>query len=187
VKNSVQALLVGAASATVASAIVNANIAQAFSFSFAQVFESSGILTGDFSGSDANGNGSLEANEFTSFASLFVGDEAAFSTVRLGLESLVATSYFTAPDNFAFILTDVAADRGFQSFAFPGEVGETYVGFAPSAGIVSARYATPEPLVFVETPAEAIPEPATMAGLALAGLGMRQLRRRQQNAPSRTK
>jgi hypothetical protein len=164
-----------AAGAMMSALVFAADSAQAFSFFFTKEFETGGTLTGYFQGTDVNGNGQLDASEFTLFGSEFTSSEPGFESVFWGEAQLAPFSYFIAPENYVFNLTNVGADRGWNSVA--GLLEETVVGFAPSSSIVAGVFFEQESLDFEAS--EAVPEPATMLGMALAGSTLI-LRRRKQ-------
>lgn len=160
-------------------AVIQTSPAQAFDFTFSQDFGSAGTLTGEFAGTDTNGNGQLDASEFTSFTSIFQGSEPGFENFSWGLSNLVSSSFFVAPNYYSLLVTDTASSvldsRGWRSNTL---LGETIVGFAPSQNIVARRYFSQNALSFGNS-SEAVPEPTTIAGLTVAGLGMLYARRRQ--------
>lgn len=181
--NSIQRFLIATVGITIAT-IGAPTVAQAFNFTFAQSFDSNSFdgdisLTGSFSGHDDDDDGVLEADEFTSFQSVFTSDEPGFERVTWGLKDLVEVSRFSNPDNFAFVVANSGINRGWLSFNLFGDIGQTVVGFAPSRESIGGLFFA-ESLDFTKVDAEAIPEPTTMAGLALAGLGLSYLRRRRQ-------
>ncbi len=177
--NRFQKLIITTFSVSLGTVVFHTNSAQAFNFAFNQTFGSSGTLTGEFSGTDTNGDGQLDGNEFTAFSSLFQGSETGFENVSWGLANLAPFSFFVSPGYYSFWVTAPTANAldgtGWRS---SGSLGDTVVGYTFSQdGPIAGRYFSQEPLSF--TPTAAIPEPTTIAGLTVAGLGMVCARRRQ--------
>ncbi|WP_421657318.1 PEP-CTERM sorting domain-containing protein [Leptothermofonsia sp. ETS-13] len=184
--NRFQKFVITTASVSLGTAVIHINSAQAFDFSFNQTFGNSGTLTGEFSGTDTNGNGQLDGNEFTIFNSLFQGSETGFENVSWGLTNLAPFSFFVTPNYYSFWVTAPATNaldgRGWRSNS---SLGDTVVGYTFSQdGPIAGRYFSQEPLSF--TPTAAIPEPTTIAGLTVAGLGMVCARRHQKRKPQKT-
>ncbi|MGA7937175.1 MAG: PEP-CTERM sorting domain-containing protein [Kovacikia sp.] len=176
---SFQKLAISASWIATGFAVIDAGIAQAYSFTFQQELTSNGTLSGEFSGTDINGNGQLDATEFATFTSTFQGSEPGFLTATWGLTNLAPFSYFIGPANYTFWVTAPATNpldgRGWRSNT---ELGDTVVGYALSQnGPISGRYFAQDSLAF--TAAEPVPEPTTIAGIALAGAGLSYIRRRK--------
>lgn len=155
--------------------------ALAYNFSFSLDFDSSGTLTGELAGSDRDGNGQLDGNEFTAFSALFQGSEPGFETIAWGLTDLAPFSFFVTPNFYSFWVTNSTAGPGGAGWRSNSTLGETVVGFAFTPDSIAGRYFSEETLSF-GSPAEAIPEPGVIAGLAIAGLGMASARHRQKKS-----
>lgn len=174
-----------AASAAIGAAAVSAAPAQAFTLSFTTNFDE-GTLFGFFTGTDADKNGAITGTEFTDFSSTFLntGDLPLFgSRTNWTLSDLLASeSRYTGPDNFSlFLVSQTLGDPdlgkfAWQSFNNPGDPGFSAIGVAPSSEVLAA-FTFGESLQYDRS--VAVPEPATMTGLALAGLGMAYVRRRR--------
>jgi hypothetical protein len=157
--------------------------AQAASFNFRQVYEvrdgfDGAVLSGEFSGTDTNANGQIDLSEFTSFSSVFTGGTVpGFESLAWGLSNLAAGSFFANADVYNFQVFAPAAGNGWQS---NGSLDFTNVGFVvdPIGGVQAVGYYDQEGLRFRETSA-AVPEPMTMAGLAVAGGGLALARRKR--------
>ncbi|UBF25668.1 PEP-CTERM sorting domain-containing protein [Kovacikia minuta CCNUW1] len=169
---------IAATSVTAGMLVIHANSAQAYSFTFQQDLTSSGTLSGEFAGIDANENGQLDAAEFTTFTSTFQGSEPGFTAVSWGLTNLAPFSYFIGPANYAFWVTAPANTplngRGWRSNT---ELQSTVVGYAFSQdGPISGRYFAQDSLTFTAAP---VPEPASIAGLLMAGASITYIRHRR--------
>lgn len=187
-----QNLAVAAAGALIGSAVVSAAPAQAFTLAFARQFDE-GILFGSFTGTDANSNGVIEGAEFTAFSSTFLNQPPLTDVEPLpefgtstswGLSDLLASSSnrYVSNSDFSFFLVNSSL-KAWQSFSNP----ELDFGFSTIGTVVSNDPAAvingftfSDAIAFDR--AEAVPEPMTVAGLAVAGAGMVAARRRQQRA-----
>lgn len=171
-------LAIATASAFLGATTINISSASAYNFSFNLDLDGSGLLTGEFAGTDTDGNGQLDGNEFTAFSSLFQGSEPGFENVTWGLTNLAPFSFFVTPNFYSFWITAPAADLTGTGWRSDSTLGETAVGFAFTPDSIAGRYFSQDTLSF-GAPAEAIPEPTTMAGMALAGLSLAVARGRQ--------
>jgi hypothetical protein len=166
------------ASAFLGATTINVSSTLAYNFSFNLDLDGSGLLSGEFAGTDTNGNGQLDGNEFTAFSSLFQGSESGFENVAWGLTNLAPFSFFVTPNFYSFWVTDPATDLTGTGWRSDSTLGETVVGFAFTPDSIAGRYFSQDTLAF-GAPAEAIPEPTTIAGMAVAGLSLTIARGRQ--------
>ncbi|ACK71582.1 hypothetical protein PCC7424_3180 [Gloeothece citriformis PCC 7424] len=144
-------------------ALVNMAPAQAAVFyTFTQTFDGGGTLSGEFSGTDVDNNGQIDASEFDSFTSTFTSDVLGFENLSWGLANLAPFSYFVNPNEFSFLLTNPAPfPPGGTGWSSSPLSGTTFVGYAfVQDGQIGA--------VFSSESLEVVPEPLTMSGVAIA-------------------
>jgi len=146
-----------------------------FDFSFIDADEDASNdpqLLGSFFAEDANSNGRLDYEEFTSFESLFTAPDESVTWV---LGDLSTDSYYVSPSNY--FLASANEVGTFSSNSLP----DFFSGGSAAAFtevFTTFSYQDGSPLKF--DPAVAVPEPMTITGLALAGAGLITARRRKQ-------
>jgi hypothetical protein len=168
-------LTVGATAAI--AAIVIAAPAQAFNISFRFSFldadedpSNDPALLGFFVAEDANSNARLDFEEITAFAAAFTD---LGESVSWGLADLSPDSFYVSPDDY--FLAAISGLNSFRSNSLFAAGGSVAASTEVEAGFT---YFDASPLTF--HPPVAVPEPATMVGLALAGAGLTAARRRKQ-------
>lgn len=191
--NLIQKLVVSSTSflslVVLSSAPVQALSPAIFTYSFSQTLANDGILTGGFSGVDDNHDSQIEFDEFIAFTSQFQSTIPDFLNLSWGIADLAPLSYFASPDDYSFTLTTGPYPNG-TGWNSTSSGLATYVGYANiQDGPISSVDSQTDVLQFtsLSSPGAAVPEPSTIGGAVVFGIGCLMLKRKFRKSKSRTK